>query len=503
MTRRSRVIGGLLLAVAASARAGEPAPALVVRAERPDEQLRRLLALFDGARAASPAEALAGWRRATGRDDGLPKAEQAVIALFNPEMVAELRTLDGAEAALGFDGDRPRWAATVPGDDGTFAALATALALTDGGPEPPLPGAEAVDRLGPPGSLLMASTPAGAVALASDRDGLASALDRLAGDPPGGGDRPSGWTARLDVAALGAGGPARRRQLAEALRGLGCRAVESVGGLDGDALSVVLTGAFAAAPPGSSGAVDPSWLEWVPADRAAMAGALALDPNPGAWDAAFALADRVEMADPARARAGPLRDRLNLAALASGGVRPEADLWPLLRGVTAAALAEPGSGRAVGGLLALHAADAEAAERIVRRVVRPLAARWGRPPDVAVREATVLLAWGAGTLDAARDARDHPGRSIGPTLQAAWGEARPQRVGAVWLGRLEAVARRVPVGALAEAPPVLWWGESHPGGTRDVLRWADLKPAVRKFLDRLPLERPDPEAAPTPAGPRP
>ena len=39
----------------------------------------------------------------------------------------------------------------VPGDDGTFAAVATALALTGGGSDPPLDGV-AVDRLGPPGA---------------------------------------------------------------------------------------------------------------------------------------------------------------------------------------------------------------------------------------------------------------------------------------------------------------------------------------------------------------
>ena len=75
-------------------------------------------------------------------------------------MADELRGLDQADLVLWFDPDdgAPHWYAALPRDDGSFANLATALALTDGGPEPPL-GAVAVDRLGPPPSPLAARTP--------------------------------------------------------------------------------------------------------------------------------------------------------------------------------------------------------------------------------------------------------------------------------------------------------------------------------------------------------
>ncbi len=108
-------------------------------------------------------------------------------------MVRELRTLDGAVVGIGFDpGDgHVRWSAAIPRDDGTFAALATALALTDGAAEPPLDG-WAVDRLGPPGSPLMARSGA-AVALAGTRGDLALALARARAAVRDGPDDRSGW----------------------------------------------------------------------------------------------------------------------------------------------------------------------------------------------------------------------------------------------------------------------------------------------------------------------
>ena len=79
---------------------------------------------------------------------------EAAIAAFNPEMVAEFAARPG-RVRPAIDPGRRRLARLVrrayPRDDGTFANLATALALTDGGSEPPL-GAWTVDRLGPPGA---------------------------------------------------------------------------------------------------------------------------------------------------------------------------------------------------------------------------------------------------------------------------------------------------------------------------------------------------------------
>ena len=76
---------------------------LIVRVVHPDRQAAAVLRLFEGSRAASPAAALATWKQATRNPGQLGKPLEAVIAMCNPDMVAEWRVLDGAELHLGFD----------------------------------------------------------------------------------------------------------------------------------------------------------------------------------------------------------------------------------------------------------------------------------------------------------------------------------------------------------------------------------------------------------------
>src|SRR4051812_37376271 len=111
-----------------------PSPALELRLVRPDEQWSRVLALFEGTRAPHPAAALAAWKRATVPPRALSRTWEAAIDAFNPDMVREMRSLDRGELVVGFDAvdGSLRWHAALPRDDGTFAALAPALSLTDG-----------------------------------------------------------------------------------------------------------------------------------------------------------------------------------------------------------------------------------------------------------------------------------------------------------------------------------------------------------------------------------
>ncbi|HEV3165478.1 MAG TPA: hypothetical protein VGZ22_15735 [Isosphaeraceae bacterium] len=490
----------------------ELAPALTVRLVHPDLQGERLLKLFERARAPHPAAALAAWRQAT-RDRnprGLGKGPEALIALFNPEMIAELRLLHGAELVLGFDppDGRARWFATVPQDDGTFAALATALALTDGTSEAAL-GDALVDRLGRPGSALMARRGTSVVA-AGSRDDLVLGLARLRIPPT------STWPPldcgalfRLDPAALGASGPLPRKRLAEALRALGCQRVDGRATLKDETLSVALNGRFGSPPPGT-GTIDPAWLEWVPARRSLAAFAMAIDPRPEAWDAAFAAADRVERMDPAKANVAPLRTRINLVALAAK-VQPEVELWPRLLGVSACVTADP-AGSIDGALIALHATDAAAAERISTRVVPALARPFlsqrpadppapdgaalvvlgqlsGRALAVSRQGTTVLIGWN-GILSDCLDAQSHPQHSAGPALSANWGGNRPHRFGALWPGRVPVLtAASAPAAfALAEAPAIVWTGRIEGTSTRDEVFIIGLRAVVRRFLERLPMK---------------
>ncbi len=214
MGGRWLVVGAVLAGLGAAA-GEEPGPLLTVCAVRPDRQLECVLDLFQGTGVAHPAAALAAWRRATGDRVSLSKPAQAILTLFNPEMIDELKAFDGAELVVA---DRPGWFVTVPRDDGALAALGAALALTDGGVDPALQDAT-VDRLGPAGSPLLARTATGAVALADDRADLGRALDRLRECPSQASPLDSGWLVRFDPEALGDAGPLDRRRLAEALRG--------------------------------------------------------------------------------------------------------------------------------------------------------------------------------------------------------------------------------------------------------------------------------------------
>ena len=116
--------------------AGTPPPALTIRILHPDLQGASVIRLFEGSRAANPAEALAAWRHAT-TTMGLGKRREALISVFNPAMVRELKIFEGARFNFRVDPESGamRWQAVMPEDDGTLAALATAVALTDGSTE--------------------------------------------------------------------------------------------------------------------------------------------------------------------------------------------------------------------------------------------------------------------------------------------------------------------------------------------------------------------------------
>lgn len=477
--------GAWLLAVLALIAAE---PAVTIKVARPDEQLSRLLALFEGTRAPHPAAALAAWRRAGG--DRLGKASEAAITALNPEMVPELRSLDGTSVHLDFGPDGGlHWSASIPRDDGTLAALATAIALSGGGRVEPL-GTIRVDRLGGPGSALMARVDP-TVVLAGSRDDLRMALEglRAAGRQPI--DREdSGWSVRVVPEALARASGRNLRRLAEGLEGLGARDVEARASLQGERLGVDLRTRLAR-PLETAATIEPAWLDLVPASGTRAALALAIDPKPEAIAEAFAVADAIEKADPANARLAPLRVRLNV--LASGfGVRPEADVWPRIRGLTGVVTPD-------GGLVALHATDLAAADRLWRVVLPGLSrvevpaglgdldtltlGRFaGRALISARRGPTVLLGWGESAIPAALDALDHPGRSAGSMIREGWGDRPPQRAGAVWPDRLvEGDLAR----ALEGANPIRWRGWSEQAEARDRIDWDGLRGTTRRLLGRL------------------
>lgn len=496
------------LGLAASSFAGDAPVDRVFSAQavRPDRQAEAVIGLFRGSRAESPAAAMAAWRRATGDPNGLNKAVQAVAALFNPETAREWRAFHDASLAAGVDADgRLRWSAAVPRDDGSIAALVTSMRLSGGADEPPTPEGWAVRRLGGPDAALAAVTPSG-VAFACRRAELDAAVARLSArrDPD---EAPDGFHVAFRPDLLPEVPPADWARPIAAVRASGLQRADGVLGLRDDRLDLDLASDFDPAkaalldvPP-----VDPAWLAWMPADATRAAVALSAGRGPAFWDALFELADRVDRADPARAQLQPLRARLNLLALVRG-VRPEADLWPLVRGVAAGAFDDGGA------VVAIVAATPEDADRVARRVILPLAPLLGgkpaatppgeavalgrasgKPVQAAVRGATVLIGWGEGSLGRALESAEAPQRSVAPLVAA---EARPAgRVGVFRPGLLPlpaSIGRAEPLAAtLAEAAPAVWRGGWDDGRAWDVVRWDDLRRVVARFLERVPQAPPE------------
>ena len=474
MKRRHAILAGCLTLLSLGPiRAVEPPPRplVTVRLVEPDREMDRLLSLFRGARAASPADALAAWKRASVEPKRLGKPLEALLAALNPAMGRELRSLDGATLTLPSLTAPLPWTLVLPRDDGTFAALGSALVLTDGAEEPPLDGV-AVNRLGPPGSPLMTRVASG-LTIAGTREALRPLSSPDSSVPPG----QRALRARIDLGALSGPDQGAWATVTRWVRATGWKTVDLDAGFVGPAWQLRST--VDGIGGGPDHALEPGWLDLIPRDRAGAAVALSLDPT--AWDAGFALVDRAERAIPGHENVAPSRLRLGWLAQLTG-VRREAEVIPHLRGVVAwaePAGPDPGSPRGVvAGFF-----DSEDAAAAVRRRLQT------RPGLVAIgRGPILLLGSNEASLNATRDALDHPDRSAGVALRAGWGETPPQRAGWLWPGRWPGwVPTGTPLAeALATAPPVCWTGRD----AEDRVEWADLDGLVRRFLDRIPLQPP-------------
>ncbi len=507
---QNATLAAAFLAAFATRPARGEGPALAVELRHPDRQLARLLGLFEGTPTPSPAAALAAWKLAAppGSPRSLGKGAEAAIAALNPEMVRELAALEGASFHLAIDdAGHWRWSLAAPHDDGTLRAAVVAIALTDGGPEPPIAG-RPVDRLGPPGSALAATGRRG-LAIGDRPESLATALARLDAPPASSPDAQPGWSARLDAVELARSESIEARRIAAGLAALGLAGADlTLRPVGVDTIELVATGLHRAkAPPrpAANSALDPGWLDLVPADHAAASIAVALGPDRDALALLFAAADAVERADPAHADVAPLRTRLNVLALGVG-LRPEAELWPRLRGVTAwVARGDDG------GVLALHATDPESADALARRIVPqlvgvlsrsrpagrpavvdggpplPIGQFRGRLVEVARRGSTVVVGWGASRASQALAGLDDPARSAGDRLRAGWPADRPPSAClAAWPDRL--VTDPAVADAIRGVPPVVGWTGADPAGMPiTALSWSGLRPSVRRALDRLDL----------------
>ena len=471
------------------------------------------------------------------------------------EGIARRRAL--SRPRIGSTALKARWYAVVPRDDGTLSAAVTAMRLTDGAAEAPLREASdgiGVERLGPAGSTVSTRT-GDTLIIGSTREELLRGLRRIgtlsatvavditrressqSSAIPGLGNRvDSGLIFDLDPGRMNAkAGTTANRRAAALLQGLGCRWMSGNLALKEDVLALEVTTllghgeASRPLPAAKPVGVEPSWLNWVPAQDVMAVVSLAFEPGAAFWESTFALADRVDRADPSRAQVAPLRTRINLLATAAGA-RVEVDLLPHLRGVTASLMADPNQpGHPAGALVVLHTDGNAAADRIANEFlprltalligkkpggepvrtgppgqttaavpegrVRPLGTVGGRSLLIFRYAGDVVIAWGDDALAASKDSAARPDRSAA-ALCTGWaraGRKSPQRVGGVWPARCWPSGRGLDTTspawrALAQDPPVVWWGWTGPDEAHDSIQYSGIRERVRHFLDQLPLD---------------
>ncbi|MFO0907303.1 MAG: hypothetical protein U0794_02895 [Isosphaeraceae bacterium] len=411
------------------------------------------------------------------------------------------------------------WRARVPNDDGSLGAVASALALTEGVCLEPI-GDATVLRLGPPGSAY-AATRSGDLVLSSRLEDLERCLKSPDGPRVPDEARPtpgeSGWSLRFHPTSLATLTALPARRIAAGLTALGCRTIEAWATVADETLRFETTATLdhTVANPRS---IDPAWLEPIEEDGLLGLVTLAIGPGSDGIDPLFLLADRVEKADPAMAKVAPVRLRLNLIA-AAAGVRPEVDLWPLLRGLTAVAFSdESGQIDSVG--LGFHTPDPASARKLSNDVLPRLAAGLGRKPQpgqpetqggtiklgayqgrnltVRARGATAWVCLGSGVETRLNNGDPPPARSVAKRLRSTWGNTPPARAGVVWPGRWSQLTGTgaIVAAGLRDAPPCLWVGRDVDAKAVDTLIWPGLHATVVRALASVPLE-PPPDRATT------
>lgn len=311
--------------------AEDPTTAAVeVRMHKPERQLAEVLRLFEGTKVASPAEALSKWKSADAART-LGKPLEAVISLFNPLMVNELKNLDDSVLFLNVYAGKVSWSAVIPRDDGSFAALGPALALTEGGPEPPFEGAT-IHRLGPPGGPLM-SQRGSLLAFATERPALEKTLQSAPVPPKI--DVATGWTMRVIPSRikLEEDSSENAKLVIAALRAIEAKSVDSILAIEAGILGLHVRTELSEAWAVDRPTVDPSWLDLVPRKDLVVAFALAIEASPKNLDRLFVVFDQVEKSQADRANVAPARARLNLIAFGRG-VNLETDFWPGLIGLS-------------------------------------------------------------------------------------------------------------------------------------------------------------------------
>lgn len=476
----------------------------------PDQQLRSILSLFEGARYPHPAAVMTAWKAAKGEEGSLGKPLEAVITLLNPEMVTELRSMHQATLLLDLSPNGGwGWSAAVPSDDGTFSAVITAMTLTDGTVEEHLAGG-VVHRLGPRGSPL-AWVRDKQIRIASTRELLTHEQERNLPLP----EIAAGLSGAVQLDALrsrvpvGASLSTWERTIVKSADAIKARYLSiTVTAAESSDSSRVLVRGELADPLGSQvETIRPEWLARLPWKRAAIVGSLGIEPSVSSWNRILELLDAVDRSTPERSGLAPLGVRVTLAA-AAVGLRPEADLWAKALGLSFCAWGEVIADKVVPRwIITVHARDPEAAAQIGHVLTRrpANAAEKNRdgflprlialPSDwlknLVVRGDRVILVSDQLAL-AAADEVDQAGAElpwpksppdVDPSRIQRMLMLEPERLPSDWLARLPIVLRT----AIAQGPRLQWAGGQIGDRSFDSITLSDLKPAVRRWLEAIPI----------------
>lgn len=482
-------------------------PAITIELGRPRERIQLLIDMFPNVGATDPATALANWKRATKGTRSLGKGTEALLAAMNPAMLHELDVFEGSEFSLDFDpkAGLPYWYLAVPEDDGTIAAFATAMVLTDGINEEPL-GKASVDRLGPKVDAPLMARDAKSVVIGSSRQGVAEGFSRLSKRNPKFTEatgtrihvRPSGLLKSADL---------QTRRIGGILKDLGISEVTSwplLGSADSLHSDLFFETSFA----GPETHLEAEWLVDVPAN-ASLAFSSVLDPRKEALDRMFTLAEHYEKADPANLNRSPFRARIGLMARVAG-IDVEADIWPKLRGMSGFLVGEAKNPQTVA--LALHAIDEvsarKLAESVLPKLAKPLGLRPAKEPSrdgamalgelsnrtIWISQAagnTVWIGWGDGAIPKSADRNRFPRwLDVAPKTRKT-SIPKFQRYGWVWPARLGVLDNTGPMSqAIERADEIEWYGRyEHDRKIQfDSLTWRGLDRAVKRYLELIPQE---------------
>ncbi len=322
-----------------------------------------------------------------------------------------------------------------------------------------------------------------AVVVSGDRQGLVETWNRQ-GLVEATWPDSTGYQARIDFPTLSAGSSLIARRWGDTAQALGLRNLNLQVGLQNDSLLLESRGLLTDPDPAAPGRVEPAWVDDLPPDASAAV-FFALSASGATVDRLFSALDQAVLPEEGEPRPAPARVRLNLLANLAG-VRPEVDLWPHLRGLSAfVRMGE--DGRPDRSVLVLHTNSEDSARTLADRVVPRLLKSSGQSANVQRDGLSVLIASDHDSVAWVVEARhlaEHPAADL---LRPAWADRPVSRCGALWPGRWPGwIDEPTIASALHSAPPIVWWGRREGSQEVDRLRWPDLKPTVARWVSAVP-----------------